>query len=197
MSSISSTDDSIWFKDSKQIEICKTILFDKTLNSSINKISNSPSCYNETYRHSMRVAANAKNRYSDSIAECSGYLHDLVEDGFISYEELWCLGVDRRVINVVTLLTRVSDQTYEEYIQNICNSKNKFAMFTKLADLEDNLNFWRMAPAFYKLKNNNKNKCISFLDRTSDRMKKYMESAYSILSAIDLLNIDIEFSIRL
>lgn len=67
-------------------------------------------------------------------------LHDIVEDTHVDFEYLETLGYRSATLEALRLLTHnKKEMEYQEYIQRICNSGNALAIYTKLADQEDNL----------------------------------------------------------
>ena len=69
----------------------------------------------------------------------TGFLHDVVEDTSISLSELERRGVDKDVLDALSLLTHKEGQSYDEYVDNIMKSGNKLAIATKINDLKHNL----------------------------------------------------------
>lgn len=70
--------------------------------------------------------------------EAAGLLHDVIEDGGLSYDDLIELGFPVGVVDAVALLSRSEGETYKEFIEGILESKNPIALEVKLADLEHN-----------------------------------------------------------
>jgi len=83
--------------------------------------------------HSLRVGG----QFDDMTARTVGYLHDLVEDGHATDEEIGLLFGDE-VQDLVYFLTREDDETYYEYVRAIPLG-GRIAVLVKLADLADNL----------------------------------------------------------
>lgn len=72
-----------------------------------------------------------------------GVLHDVIEDAGITLEDLKAEGFDDSILNVLDLLTRRENQTYDEFIDRLlCNP---IACRVKLADLADNMDISRIA----------------------------------------------------
>ncbi|MBP3878608.1 MAG: HD domain-containing protein [Lachnospiraceae bacterium] len=67
----------------------------------------------------------------------AGILHDVIEDTDTTEEELLNAGIERRYVDIVTILTRKPDTSYYDYIQSI--RRHPDAVTVKLADLRDNL----------------------------------------------------------
>ena len=87
------------------------------------------------FEHVHRVAQRGPQT---PVAVAAAYLHDAVEDLRARPEDiLFVFG--QEVYDLVMLLTRALDESYEDYIKRIVDSGNTTAMRIKLADNEDNL----------------------------------------------------------
>lgn len=79
---------------------------------------------------------------SSPEARMVAYLHDTMEDGGITTEQLRKEGIPERVIEAVNALTRPPPEerqmTYQEYIEKIVKP-NELAREVKIADLRSNL----------------------------------------------------------
>lgn len=79
---------------------------------------------------------------SSPEARMVAYLHDTMEDGGITSEQLRAEGIPERVIEAVNALTRPPPaeqrMTYQEYIEQIVKP-NDLAREVKIADLRSNL----------------------------------------------------------
>ena len=64
-------------------------------------------------------------------------LHDIVEDTPTSLEDL-ATKYQPNAIHSLSLLTHSNTMTYNEYIEQICNSENFVAILVKLCDNQDN-----------------------------------------------------------
>ena len=111
-----------------------------------------------------------KNNRSRTVA----VLHDVVESGKITIQELEDIGFDPKVCKAVDLLSRKKGQKYFNYIDNI--KTNKLATTVKLADLTDN---------YLRRKHN---RTSSKVDK--QKIKKYKKAyksltGYSLKSTID------------
>lgn len=87
------------------------------------------------FNHVARVANN-KTFIMSTRCKIVAYLHDVVEDTHFTFEDLKELGISDDTIELVKYVTKPKHATYDEYIDNICNSIH--AMLVKLSDLEDN-----------------------------------------------------------
>ena len=70
-------------------------------------------------------------------------LHDTVEDTNWTLDQLRSQGYPDIVVELVSILTRVDDESYEDYIERIKNHPD--AIKIKLADLEDNMDVRRLS----------------------------------------------------
>lgn len=87
------------------------------------------------FEHVHRVAQRGPQT---PVAVAAAYLHDAVEDHRARPEDiLFVFG--QEVYDLVMLLTRTLDESYEDYIRRIVDSGDTTAMRIKLADNEDNL----------------------------------------------------------
>ena len=85
--------------------------------------------------HPMTVGLAGNNR-EEIIA---GFLHDVVEDTGMSFENLLSKGVDEQIVDALRLLTHDKGTSYEEYVQRIADSGNVVAIHVKYNDLCHNL----------------------------------------------------------
>lgn len=86
--------------------------------------------------HALRVANNSmyiRTKLQKTVA----ILHDVIEDTPFDESFLRQQGMDETVLGILQFLTHDPETSYEDYIQNICQSVD--AMLVKLADLADNL----------------------------------------------------------
>ena len=80
-------------------------------------------------------------KFNNETDICVAILHDVLEDTFVSKEELeGCF--PKEVIEPLVLLTRSTHDTYFEYIKNICS--NPIAQKVKIEDIKHNLVFERI-----------------------------------------------------
>src|SRR3989442_1030928 len=77
-------------------------------------------------------------------AKIAAVLHDVVEDsdGKVTPADLRRLGYAQEVVEAVELLSRRSNDTYEQFIDRLL--PNPIARMVKRADLEDNMDVRRM-----------------------------------------------------
>ena len=80
-------------------------------------------------------------KFNNETDICVAILHDVLEDTFVSKEELEGY-FPKEVIEPLVLLTRSAHDTYFEYIKNICS--NPIAQKVKIEDIKHNLVFERI-----------------------------------------------------
>lgn len=80
-------------------------------------------------------------KFNNETDICVAILHDILEDTFVSKEELEGY-FPKEVIEPLVLLTRSTHDTYFEYIKNICS--NPIAQKVKIEDIKHNLVFERI-----------------------------------------------------
>ncbi len=102
----------------------------------------------------------------DEEGVCVALLHDVVEDGDVSIDELRSYGFTERVLGAIKLLTHDPDVPYMDYVAEV--KKDTLAKKVKLADLTHNSDLTRMADT-------------DIDDRALQRNEKYKR-------AIDFLN---------
>lgn len=79
---------------------------------------------------------------SDTEQQIIAYLHDIVEDTDMTFEDLLGLGFTQRIVNSVKLLTKQEGVPYEDYILAIKKDNNACAV--KIADITDNMDLRRI-----------------------------------------------------
>lgn len=74
-------------------------------------------------------------------AKTVGWLHDVVEDGYIDLGDLLLLGFSIFVVNTIRLLSRDKRKypKYEDYITSIIESGNPVAIEIKFLDMTNNM----------------------------------------------------------
>jgi (p)ppGpp synthase/HD superfamily hydrolase len=100
------------------------------------------------YLHSMRVYETVKSlhHWDDPDYEMflGALLHDIVEDGGVSFEELVNMGFTKKTIELVYLSTHSSEiknktERWTMMISRLIEARNEEAWCIKLIDLSDNL----------------------------------------------------------
>ncbi len=66
-------------------------------------------------------------------------LHDTIEDTYMEQADLFNLGVPFAVVQIVLLLTKKKETSYNDFISHIIKSGNKAAIRVKMADILANL----------------------------------------------------------
>ena len=87
----------------------------------------------EQYYHTCRVAFQFNDDYFGVVAA----LHDVIEDGIATKDDLKQFELDEQQTEAINLLTRNKNIPYIKYIEQIKN--NKIAVAVKIADLTDNI----------------------------------------------------------
>ena len=88
--------------------------------------------------HAWRVAENTKEHSSDDCIYVVALLHDVVEDGYASFEQLQKLyGLNAEQMSALDAITRRQGETYFDYIARC--KQNEMAKIVKLADLQHNI----------------------------------------------------------
>jgi len=81
---------------------------------------------------------------SDEASICAAFLHDVVEDTEITFDDLIERGIPAEIVEAVRLLTHDEAVPYMDYVRNIRDSGNPVAIAVKLADLRHNSDPARM-----------------------------------------------------
>lgn len=81
-------------------------------------------------------------RTNDEELMAIAVLHDVVEDGQVSYGELRSEGMTERVIDGIKALTRLEDEDYDQFIKRC--AVNPDAKLVKREDLRDNSDITRL-----------------------------------------------------
>ena len=70
---------------------------------------------------------------------CTGFLHDVVEDTDVTFDDLLAEGVAPNIVDALRLLTHDKREEYLDYVRRIARSGNELAIAVKLNDLSHNL----------------------------------------------------------
>jgi (p)ppGpp synthase/HD superfamily hydrolase len=81
-------------------------------------------------------------KFADEDARMAAVLHDVVEDGGVTWDELRKLGVPEQVIAAVDGLTRRESESYEEFIERA--ARDPLARRVKIEDVRDNMDLTRI-----------------------------------------------------
>ena len=71
-------------------------------------------------------------------------LHDVIEDKKVTKEDLLDIGFPSKIVEDVSILTRMDHMDYKDYIDNIIKKGSKEALEVKLADLKNNIDLTRI-----------------------------------------------------
>lgn len=89
--------------------------------------------------HAWRVSENTEEYSSDDRIYIVALLHDVIEDGYSTFENLQKLyNLDDEQMAALDAITRKDGERYFTYIKRC--KKNEMAKVVKLADLTDNIN---------------------------------------------------------
>lgn len=93
--------------------------------------------------HLTRVLLRVQAADGNLAQQMAALLHDSIEDGRVSAQQLIWLGVPPDAIELVVKLTKRKDQSYEDYLAGVKSCPQ--ALKVKLADLGDNSDPTRLA----------------------------------------------------
>ena len=84
------------------------------------------------------------NRCKSYEAKIAGLLHDIIEDTDCTEEILLERGIPQYIIDIVLIVTRKENETYNEFIDRIMLSDNIYALELKHSDIIDNCDLDRL-----------------------------------------------------
>lgn len=88
--------------------------------------------------HVRNVALGVEDKWRDNRCRCVAYLHDMIEDGYATFEELQQrFDLDAEQMVALDAITRRQGEQYFDYIKRV--KQNEMAKIVKLADLRDNI----------------------------------------------------------
>lgn len=90
--------------------------------------------------HPLKVMHYVKTE--DEELMCIALGHDVIEDTDATYEDLYQIGMTKRVVDAIKCLTKVPGETYQEYKNRVFS--NRDAMRVKKADLRHNTDIRRL-----------------------------------------------------
>lgn len=106
-------------------------------------------------------------RMSSAAEMMAAVMHDVVEDGDVSLQDLRSLGFPELVVSAVDCLTRRKGEGYEGFIKRL--AANPLARKVKMEDLKDNMDLTRLSDV---------------TDKDLKRQEKY-KKALRILDGLD------------
>lgn len=110
-------------------------------------------------------------------AKLSGLLHDILEDTPCTKDILAKRGIPKNIIEIIDIVTRKKDESYNDFIDRIILSKNISALELKCADIKDNCNLNRL-----------NNASIEEIKKAEKRiLKRYKPSLLKIEEALYVL----------
>lgn len=89
--------------------------------------------------HPIRVAQKAIEMGMSEHAIVAAYLHDVIEDTYVTMDMLEDMPFSMECIDMVELLTKKDGESSVDHINRIARSGNVEAIKLKLLDLEDNM----------------------------------------------------------
>ncbi len=115
--------------------------------------------------------------FKDEDCKVIGLLHDIVEDGFLTFDDLLFLEFTEEIVDAVIILTRDKKvfSEYEDYISNIIESENIKAIKVKYADMFDNSSPQRINSLEPSLRNRLAKKYETQLPRLEEKLKELNE----------------------
>lgn len=93
--------------------------------------------------HPRRVMQSVQAQGALPYVQMAAILHDVIEDTPFTAEMLLELGVPSPAVEIVVLLTRTKEVSPDDYYFAI--RQNEAARTVKLADIDDNLQSWRLS----------------------------------------------------
>ena len=90
------------------------------------------------YGHVIRVSQDLINPKQKMV----GLLHDIIEDTDVTPEFLLQEGFPQEIVDGILSVTRRPNEDYQDFVDRA--SRNEIGRFVKMADLEDNMNIFRL-----------------------------------------------------
>lgn len=110
---------------------------------------------NDYIEHPKAVASMMDTDIEKAVA----YLHDVVEDTKISFDDLKEYGFPNQIIEAVKALTKQKNESYDVYIDRVI--RNPIAKKVKLADMKHNSDITRIKNQSQK----DYDRCQKYLDK--------------------------------
>lgn len=110
---------------------------------------------NDYIEHPKAVASMMDTDIEKAVA----YLHDVVEDTKISFDDLKECGFPNQIIEAVKALTKQKNESYDVYIDRVI--RNPIAKKVKLADMKHNSDITRIKNPSQK----DYDRCQKYLDK--------------------------------
>ena len=90
--------------------------------------------------HALRVMLAVEDGGDEMMI--AALLHDVIEDTGLDANQLLGMGFSERVVDAVQAVSRSAGESYIDFFERI--ARDAFAIRIKLADLEDNMNLFRL-----------------------------------------------------
>ena len=84
------------------------------------------------------------NSFEDVDMKSIGLLHDIIEDTIITANDLREIGFNQEIVDVVSIISRNNDESYNGYIDRILKSNNYKAINIKMIDMKHNMDLSRI-----------------------------------------------------
>lgn len=88
----------------------------------------------------LEYVAESVNTESEKIV---AYLHDILEDTFLTSSDLKVIGFSDNIIDSVVALTKIQGESYFDYLNRV--KQNRIAQVVKIADLKNNMDLSRLS----------------------------------------------------
>ena len=93
--------------------------------------------------HPRAVASCVKARGGSAVQQAAAWLHDVVEDTSLTFDDLWEVGIPGEVIGIVDALTKRDGEDYLDAVRRA--AAHPGAGLVKRCDVEHNLDAGRLA----------------------------------------------------
>jgi len=116
--------------------------------------------------HPLRVMLNFCESENEPVKICA-VLHDVIEDTYITFNDLRAEGFSEEIITALDCLTKREGENYDDFISRVLT--DKIACIVKIGDLSDNMDLKRIPNPTVK---------------DEERVKKYREAIDRIINAV-------------